>query len=269
MRIERQRPRHAASQRPVHHEVQRRDFGQLIADNLAFDNAGEVRLDALRRDLGEQQEALRQQTSLLELLHQVTLAANRANSSEEAYENTLRLLCAHTRWPVGHVYVAATDGNLSVRLDDERILVTPTGMSKSMLRASDMVVVDLEERGTVMPATNVEMTPPMLPAIPPRETRLATWLRGTISDASVSLLTLQQEFAATRIATVATATQVCEVCTATSARGMKHAEPIISRRRATRESTPRLTIQSEKIPPSGPPSRGEASGGIHASRATV
>src|ERR1700674_873124 len=43
-------------------------------------------------------------------------------------------------------YVAATDGNLSVRLDDERIMVTPTGMSKSMLRPSDMVVVDLEGR---------------------------------------------------------------------------------------------------------------------------
>jgi L-fuculose-phosphate aldolase len=43
-------------------------------------------------------------------------------------------------------YVAATDGNLSARLDDNRIVVTPTGMSKSMLRASDMVVVDLEGR---------------------------------------------------------------------------------------------------------------------------
>src|SRR5271156_1260701 len=43
-------------------------------------------------------------------------------------------------------YVAATDGNLSVRLDDDRVIVTPTGMSKSMLRASDMVVVDLEGR---------------------------------------------------------------------------------------------------------------------------
>src|SRR6202158_5555854 len=43
-------------------------------------------------------------------------------------------------------YVAATARNLSVRLDDDRIVVTPTGMSKSMLRASDMVVVDLEGR---------------------------------------------------------------------------------------------------------------------------
>jgi L-fuculose-phosphate aldolase len=43
-------------------------------------------------------------------------------------------------------YVAATDGNLSIRLDERRIMVTPTGMSKSMLRAADMVVVDLEGR---------------------------------------------------------------------------------------------------------------------------
>jgi len=28
-------------------------------------------------------------------------------------------------------FIAATDGNLSVRLDEDRILVTPTGMSKA------------------------------------------------------------------------------------------------------------------------------------------
>ena len=41
-------------------------------------------------------------------------------------------------------FVAATDGNLSVRLDDHRLLVTPTCMSKGMMRPSDMVIVDLE-----------------------------------------------------------------------------------------------------------------------------
>ncbi len=41
-------------------------------------------------------------------------------------------------------YVAATDGNLSVRLDDRRVLATPTAMSKGMLRPSDLVIVDLE-----------------------------------------------------------------------------------------------------------------------------
>ena len=41
-------------------------------------------------------------------------------------------------------FVAAMDGNLSVRLNGERILVTPTCVSKGAMRAGDMVVVDLE-----------------------------------------------------------------------------------------------------------------------------
>lgn len=39
-------------------------------------------------------------------------------------------------------YVAATDGNISVRLDENRILVTPTAMSKGLMKISDLVVVD-------------------------------------------------------------------------------------------------------------------------------
>jgi L-fuculose-phosphate aldolase len=39
-------------------------------------------------------------------------------------------------------YVAATDGNLSVRLNKRHILATPTAMSKGSLRPSDMVIVD-------------------------------------------------------------------------------------------------------------------------------
>jgi L-fuculose-phosphate aldolase len=40
--------------------------------------------------------------------------------------------------------VAATDGNLSVRLDDKHVLVTPTCISKGRMRASDMVIVDMD-----------------------------------------------------------------------------------------------------------------------------
>ena len=43
-------------------------------------------------------------------------------------------------------YVAATDGNLSVRLDEDRILATPTAMSKGFLGPTDMVVVDMDGR---------------------------------------------------------------------------------------------------------------------------
>ena len=39
-----------------------------------------------------------------------------------------------------------TSGNLSVRLDDQRLLVTPTGVSKFLLRSADMVIVDLQGR---------------------------------------------------------------------------------------------------------------------------
>jgi len=41
-------------------------------------------------------------------------------------------------------FVAATDGNLSVRLDEERLLATPTCISKGRMRASDMVIVDMD-----------------------------------------------------------------------------------------------------------------------------
>jgi L-fuculose-phosphate aldolase len=39
-----------------------------------------------------------------------------------------------------------TSGNLSVRLDQERLLATPTGVSKYLLRSADLVIVDLEGR---------------------------------------------------------------------------------------------------------------------------
>lgn len=41
-------------------------------------------------------------------------------------------------------FVAAMDGNLSVRLKDDRILVTPTCLSKGSMRPADMVIVDLD-----------------------------------------------------------------------------------------------------------------------------
>lgn len=44
--------------------------------------------------------------------------------------------------------VSATDGNLSVRLDEDRILSTPTGVSKGMMSVEDMVIVD--HRGVVV-----------------------------------------------------------------------------------------------------------------------
>ena len=43
-------------------------------------------------------------------------------------------------------YIAAGDGNVSARIDDERVLVTPTGFHKGLITEDDLVVVDLEGR---------------------------------------------------------------------------------------------------------------------------
>jgi L-fuculose-phosphate aldolase len=41
-------------------------------------------------------------------------------------------------------WVASNDGNISIRLDAERILTTPTGVSKGMMHPDDLVVVDMK-----------------------------------------------------------------------------------------------------------------------------
>jgi L-fuculose-phosphate aldolase len=43
-------------------------------------------------------------------------------------------------------FMPGTSGNLSVRLDRQRLLVTPTGVSKFLLEPADMVIVDLQGR---------------------------------------------------------------------------------------------------------------------------
>ena len=41
-------------------------------------------------------------------------------------------------------WVAANDGNITVRLDQERILATPTGVSKGMMHPDDLIIVDMK-----------------------------------------------------------------------------------------------------------------------------
>lgn len=43
-------------------------------------------------------------------------------------------------------YVASNDGNISARVDDERVVITPTGVSKGFMTPDMMVVVDMEGR---------------------------------------------------------------------------------------------------------------------------
>jgi len=41
-------------------------------------------------------------------------------------------------------WVAANDGNITVRMDAERILATPTGVSKGMMHVDDLIIVDMQ-----------------------------------------------------------------------------------------------------------------------------
>jgi L-fuculose-phosphate aldolase len=43
-------------------------------------------------------------------------------------------------------WVAANDGNITIRLDAERVLCTPTGVSKGMMHPDDLIICDMEGR---------------------------------------------------------------------------------------------------------------------------
>lgn len=60
----------------------------------------------------------------------------------------------------GKGWVAANDGNISCRLSDDRILCTPTGVSKGMMSVEDLIVCDLDGNrleGTRARTTEINM----------------------------------------------------------------------------------------------------------------
>jgi L-fuculose-phosphate aldolase len=67
------------------------------------------------------------------------------NEIERNVEAELRRdLKRYSRWLSRLGYTPGTSGNLSVRLDSSRLVVTPTGVSKGQVKGSEMVVVDLD-----------------------------------------------------------------------------------------------------------------------------
>jgi L-fuculose-phosphate aldolase len=57
-----------------------------------------------------------------------------------------REICTAGRWIHERHFVASTDGNISIRLDSQRILTSPTGISKGLMSPDDMVITDLQGR---------------------------------------------------------------------------------------------------------------------------
>ena len=57
-------------------------------------------------------------------------------------------------------YVASNDGNISARLDDNKVLVTPTGISKGFMKPEDLVVINIEGKvlsGAKKPSSEILM----------------------------------------------------------------------------------------------------------------
>lgn len=63
--------------------------------------------------------------------------------TEQEYRNDLVSVC-HRIYEKG--WVAMNDGNVSIRLDENRILCTPTGVSKGMVELPDLMLVDTQGR---------------------------------------------------------------------------------------------------------------------------
>lgn len=78
-------------------------------------------------------------------------------------------MCEIGRRAYAHHLVAATEGNFSTRLDDGRVLCTPTGLSKGLLRPEDLCVLDLAGRqldGRRRPSSEMPMHLAVYRAVP-------------------------------------------------------------------------------------------------------
>ena len=83
-----------------------------------------------------------------------------SHGAVKAEEEHRRDLCVVGRWIYDRGFVASTDGNMSVRLGADRILTTPTCMSKGMMTPDDMVITDMAGRrisGSRKPSSEIGM----------------------------------------------------------------------------------------------------------------
>ena len=89
-----------------------------------------------------------------------SLMAARSIGQFETERELRRQICKTGRNMYARGFVVACEGNLSVRLDENRILVTPAGMCKGSLAPEDLLVTDLSGVvlcGTKQPSTELLM----------------------------------------------------------------------------------------------------------------
>jgi L-fuculose-phosphate aldolase len=92
------------------------------------------------------------------MLHDVLEVDDKVKILMEGRER--RQMCVTGRRMYARGLVVAAEGNLSVRLDAQHILMTPSGRCKGRLTPKDMVVTDLNGRvcaGTGLPSSEIQM----------------------------------------------------------------------------------------------------------------
>ncbi len=86
--------------------VQRRSGGRwLQISERKTEDGGMVAVYTDVTELKRTEQALREKTEFLQLTEVITRAANEAANLDEALQIALDQVCAHTGWPVGHVYM--------------------------------------------------------------------------------------------------------------------------------------------------------------------
>src|SRR5258708_19555445 len=80
-----------------------------------------------------------------------------------------RELCIAGRWLYERGFAVSTEGNLSVRLSDGRVLTTPAGVCKGRMQPTDLVITDANGRklsGAPSPSSEAAIHTLMYP-LPP------------------------------------------------------------------------------------------------------
>ncbi|MGB0911329.1 MAG: response regulator [Nitrospirales bacterium] len=85
-----------------------REFPIELAVSSAMSMDQTWTFNAFIRDITERkqaEDALQQETVIVQLLQEAAISANEARSVDEAFQMVLDQVCTYTKWPLGHVYL--------------------------------------------------------------------------------------------------------------------------------------------------------------------
>ncbi len=81
----------------------------LIAYGNRLKKSLHTAINNLEIEAAERTREFNERNALVNLLHGVAVAANKATCVEDAMRACLKEICTYTGWPIGHVYVASND----------------------------------------------------------------------------------------------------------------------------------------------------------------